>query len=229
MDIRILQLIDGAKDATGLAVIIDVFRAFSVACYVVNNGAKRIIPVGDIDVAYRLKRENPDFILIGERKGRIQPGFDYGNSPTHLENVDFTGKTVVQTTSAGTQGIVNATEADEIITGSFVNTKAIVKYIKALKPKTVSLVCMGNDGESISNEDTFCAEYIRSLLEGTQYEIDKAIESLKYNDGKRFFDSKNIDWCPERDFYMCTDIDKFDFVLRAEKNEFGLHYFKKLE
>ena len=30
MNIKILQLIEGAKQATGLAVIIDVFRAFTV-------------------------------------------------------------------------------------------------------------------------------------------------------------------------------------------------------
>ena len=31
MNIKILQLIEGAKQATGLTVIIDVFRAFTVA------------------------------------------------------------------------------------------------------------------------------------------------------------------------------------------------------
>lgn len=226
MEIKILQLIDGAENATGLTVIIDVFRAFSVACYVINNGANTIITVGNIDTAYSLKEKKSDYVLIGERKGKIQPGFDYGNSPTHIENVDFTDKTVVQTTSAGTQGIVKAVNADEIVTGSYVNAKAIANYIKAINPNVVSLVCMGNEGRHVSDEDTFCAEYIKSLLDGTQYDIQSAIERLKLGSGKRFFDPVNHEWCPERDFYLCTDVNRFDFVLKAEKDKFGLHSLK---
>ena len=129
MQIDILDLIEGAKQARGLTVIIDVFRAFSTACYVVRNGASEIIPVGDVELAYQLKEENSDCVLMGERKGKILPGFDYGNSPTEIEAIDFSGKTIIQTTSAGTQGFANAKEADELISGSFVNAGAIVSYI----------------------------------------------------------------------------------------------------
>ena len=45
MDIKILHMIDGAKEAKGLAVIIDVFRAFSFESYLMNNNAVTIIPV----------------------------------------------------------------------------------------------------------------------------------------------------------------------------------------
>jgi hypothetical protein len=60
LDIDFLHLIEGAQQARGLTVIIDVFRAFSTACYAVRNGAVGIVPVGHVDVAYRLKEENPD-------------------------------------------------------------------------------------------------------------------------------------------------------------------------
>jgi len=116
MQIRIFHLTEGAKQAEGLAVIIDVFRAFSLACYLFQNGAKRIIPVADVEEAYRLKAQHPEYILIGERNERKLPGFDFGNSPTHIEHVSFKGKTIVHTTSAGTQGIVNARNAADILT-----------------------------------------------------------------------------------------------------------------
>lgn len=74
MEIRILQMLEGAKKAEGLTVVIDVFRAFSVACYAFANGASRIIPVGAIEDAYLLKEQHPDYILMGERGGVIQPG-----------------------------------------------------------------------------------------------------------------------------------------------------------
>jgi phosphosulfolactate phosphohydrolase-like enzyme len=53
----------------------------------------------------------------------------------------------------------------EIITGSFVNAR-YCKYIRAKKPETVSLVCMGYACEFPTDEDTLCAEYIRNELTG---------------------------------------------------------------
>ena len=123
-------MLEGARKAKGLTVIIDVFRAFSTACYIYANGARKIIPVADIKFAYELKKENPNFLLLGERGGRMPEGFDFGNSPSQIEGIDFKEKTVVQTTSSGTNGIISAKNADEIITGSFVNAASIVKYIK---------------------------------------------------------------------------------------------------
>ena len=124
MNIRILHLIEGAKEARGLTVVIDVFRAFSMEAYCLANGANAIIPVGATEIAYRLKERNPDYILAGERHGKILPGFDTGNSPSQLSLLDVSGKTVVHTTSAGTQGIANAVHAEQILGGSLVNARA---------------------------------------------------------------------------------------------------------
>lgn len=134
MDIRILQLIEGAKEAVGLTVIIDVFRAFSLECYLYDKGVKCILPIGNIEDAYKLKEENKDRILVGERTGIKCAGFDYGNSPSQMKDISLEGKTIIHTTSAGTQGIANAMNADEIITGSLVNAKAVAEYIKRKKP-----------------------------------------------------------------------------------------------
>lgn len=229
MNIKILQLIEGAKQATGLTVIIDVFRAFTVEAYLVNNGVEKLIPVGDKQIAYDYKEKYKDCILIGERRGIMLEGFDYGNSPSQIEKIDFSGKTVVHTTSSGTQGLANAHNAKEILTGSLVNAKAIAEYIKMQNPKDVSLVCMGNGGEFEAKEDTLCAEYIKSLLEGKKPNLDKEIENLKNIAGKRFFDPKLQDIFPERDFYLSTELNKFNFVLKIEKDDEGLNHVKKIE
>ena len=63
---------------------------------------------------------------MGERKGKKLPGFDYGNSPTEIQTIDFSGRIVIQITSAGTQGFANAKDADEVISGSLVNAEAKV-------------------------------------------------------------------------------------------------------
>lgn len=224
MNVRILQLIEGAKKARGLTVIIDVFRAFSLEAYLFANGAEKIIPVGDEALARRLKSENPDFILAGERNGKILPGFDTGNAPSELWRLDINGKTVVHTTSAGTQGIANAENADEILGASLVNAKATAEYIKASGAEEVSLVCMGWAAQYPTEEDTLCAEYIKSIVEGEPFDIRLGVESLKYTSGAKFFDPNQNDVFPKEDFFMCTDVDKFDFVLKLENG-----YMKRKE
>lgn len=228
MKIKILHLIEGARKARGLTVIIDVFRAFSVACYLIDNGAREVIPVGDIKIAYNLKEQNSNYILIGEREGKVQPGFDYGNSPTQIEDVNFDGKTVVHTTSAGTQGIVNAQKADEIISGSFVNVKAIINYIRSKDPEIVSLVCMGEAGKKRTAEDIYCARYIRNKLENRDVNFREMVADLKEGSGSRFFDETK-DWSPERDFELCLDLNKFNFVLRVEPFKENLVCLKEVK
>jgi len=216
LDIDILHLIEGAKQARGLTVIIDVFRAFSTACYAVRNGAVGIIPVGDVDLAYQLKEENPDFVLMGERKGKRLPGFDFGNSPTEIQSVDFTGKTIIQTTSAGTQGFANARHADELITGSFVNAEAIVNYIQKRAPQKVSLVCMGTWALKPNDEDSLCAKYIADRLNHQKIDAQKITTRLKESKSARIFFDPEVKWAPEKDFELCLNIGLCDFVLKAE-------------
>ena len=130
MDIGIFHLIEGARQAEGLAVIIDVFRAFSMECYLYAQGAREVRPVGGIDDTFAWREKDPDCILVGERHGKMIDGCDLGNSPSSILPGMVRGKRVIHTTSAGTQGIVNAVRAEEIITGSFVNAKAIAAYIR---------------------------------------------------------------------------------------------------
>jgi 2-phosphosulfolactate phosphatase len=227
MKIKILQLLDGAKDARGLTVIIDVFRAFSTACYAFNGGAEKIYPVGDIQLAYQIKDENPDFILLGERTEQKPAGFDFGNSPSQLQNENLTGKTIVHTTSSGTQGIANAINADEIITGSFVNAGAIIRYIQQKQPKNVSLVCMGYACEYPTDEDTLCAEWIKNELENKSIDFDEMVETIRKGSGARFFETKKQSWSPSADFNRCLDLNRFDFVLKVER-ENDLNYLRKI-
>lgn len=241
MEIKILQLLDGAKEARGLTVIIDVFRAFSTACYAFDCGAIKIFPIGEIEMAYQIKESNHDYVLIGERNEQKPPGFDFGNSPSQLLCGNLTGKTIVHTTSSGTQGIANAKNADEIITGSFVNAGAIVRYIQQKQPKTVSLVCMGYACEYPTDEDTFCAEWIKSELEkeappklrptGGEEKpksFAEMVEIIRNGSGARFFDPEKQSWSPQADFELCLDLNRFGFVLKVEKDE-GLNYLRRID
>ena len=94
MRVTIHELISGAKRARGLTVIIDVFRAFSLECYMFRQGAGAVHPVGSLEEAFRLKELHPDWILFGERGGARVEGGEYGNSPSSIENADLSGRRI---------------------------------------------------------------------------------------------------------------------------------------
>ena len=221
MKIEILEFVAGAKKATGVTVIIDVFRAFSVACYAFDSGAVKLIATDEVRKAFDLKMSYKNAILTGERGERKIEGFDFGNSPTEIIKADLTGKTVVQTTTAGTNGLVSATNADILITGSIVNAGAIAKYIKVINPENVSLVAMGYRAVNSAEEDLLCAEMIRSCLTGKAINFDKRLADLRYGSGSRFFDPANLDYSPPTDFFLCTMVNRFSFVLKAERRPDG--------
>ena len=219
MEIQILHLVEGAKAARGITVIIDVFRAFTVETYLMRNHAAKIIPMGSVEHAFAYQKAHPGTLLCGEREGVMIQGFDFGNSPSQLERVDLTGKTVVHTTSAGTQGIANASHADEILTGSLVNASAVAEYIRRKNPEQVSLVCMGLGCERPIEEDTLCAEYIQSLLEGKPLEnMQERMADLKNTSGAKFFDPAQQKVFPQRDFELCVQLNSVPFVLRLTRD-----------
>ena len=220
--IRILELIEGAKQARGLTVIIDVLRAFSLECYLYDMGAKLIRPVGSVEDAFRLREMHPGSLMIGERGGRKIDGADFGNTPSGIRPEDVAGKLIFHTTSAGTQGIINAREATEVLTGSLVNARAVADYIRQKQPEEVSLVAMGNNGIRRADEDVLCAEYIRSLVNGKPMEdLQERIGELPTHGGAHFFNPETQDVFPEPDFWLCMQNDRFPFVLRIEKDETG--------
>jgi len=221
MQIEISEFKEGARQAKGLTVIIDVFRAFSVECYAFDSGVSRIIATGDPEEAKRLKEKYPGSLLAGERYESKIPGFDLGNSPTEILKCDLSGKTLIHTTSAGTAGLVSAVNADLIITGSLVNASAVARFIAERRPGHVSLVAMGFRASVSAEEDLLCAEYIKSQLEGREGNFDNRIAGLRHTAGQRFFNPENIDFSPPTDFFLCTKKDRFNFVLNAERRNDG--------
>jgi len=81
MRVRRASLIAGARTATGTAVIIDVFRAFTTAAFAIAAGARDVVLVADHEQALALKAADADLFLTGEIGGRPIPGFDAPNSP----------------------------------------------------------------------------------------------------------------------------------------------------
>ncbi|MCC3145748.1 2-phosphosulfolactate phosphatase [Halanaerobium sp. Z-7514] len=229
MKINIYQFIEGAKKAEGLAVIIDVFRAFSTSAYLFANGAQAIYTVSEVDEARKLAEKIENNVLVGERNGIKLAGFDYGNSPYLISKQNFKGKNIILTTSAGTKGIINAAQAEEIITGSFVNVSAAANYIEKKDFEKISLVAMGVNAEKTAEEDMALAQYLKNKLEGKENLNQEQLRKKLYSPaGDKFFNSSTQSDMPEEDFNYCLNIDKFDFVIKAEKFSNEVYRLKKV-
>ena len=88
MDIRIGSLIDGARAARGVVIVIDVFRAFTTAAVAFDKGVDRILLTASPEEALELRRQGLGQFCMGEVGGIRPDGFDFGNSPYELSQVD---------------------------------------------------------------------------------------------------------------------------------------------
>ena len=197
MEIRIGSLTRDAEEAQGAALVIDVFRAFTTAAIAFDRGAERITLVAEVAEALAIRRRNPAIadILMGEVDGKRPDGFDYGNSPYEALTVDFAGKSVVQSTRAGTVGTAAAGAAgcDPIYVTSFVVAGATVRALRAENPapERVTILAMGDQGVNRSDEDEHCALYLRNRLEGRNPDPE-AVRKLIMAGGatQKFFDER---------------------------------------
>ena len=95
MEIRLGSLVRDAREAQGTVIIIDVFRAFTTAAIAFANGASQIVLVAEIEEAFALQRRGVGELLMGEVDGQRPAGFDFGNSPYEVSQVNLLGKTLV--------------------------------------------------------------------------------------------------------------------------------------
>ena len=91
------------KDSNAIAVVIDTLRASSAICNAFQNGVEKLIPVKTIDEARKYKKKG--FIVAAERDGYVLDFADFGNSPFNFTEERVKGKTIVYSTTNGTQAI----------------------------------------------------------------------------------------------------------------------------
>ena len=221
MRIKMLELLSGAAQATGTAVVIDVFRACSVACYAFAGGVARILPVDSVEAALALKAEHPEYLLAGERQCIKPEGFDFGNSPSEVAAADLAGRTLVHATSAGTRGLVAAMgNAERVLTCSFANMSATAAALLAAAPVEISIVAMGKAGLASAPEDRMCGMFLANLLQGVPNAFHVLPEFLrKTASAEIFFGDTAV--VPQADFGLCLTLDAFDFYLEAVRDPDG--------
>jgi 2-phosphosulfolactate phosphatase len=213
--------------AYGVVVVIDVLRAFSTAGYAFAAGARDIILVSSIEEALALRERNPELRLMGELNGMRIPGFDFSNSPAEVSAVDLRGVSLVQRTSAGTQGVVRSSRADRILTASFCNARATTHYLERLDLDEVTFVVTGlrpgvrqPEGHgSWGDEDVACAEYLEALLSGENPELAPFLERVvRSAPGELFTDPEHPEYAAA-DLELCLAVDRFDFAMPVSRQD----------
>jgi len=206
----VASLIDGARSATGHAVIVDVFRAFTTAAFCVAAGAREVVLVNDHEQALAMKRADPTLYLCGEIDGRPIAGFDVGNSPSAIERLDLEVRRVVQRTSSGTQGVVAAIRAQAIVLGSFVIADATVRYLRE-RANEVTIIAMRQNAKEDADEDLLCARYLAAALRGEP--LPSTAVTLLGDDPAVGW----ADWFPRRDAELALEVDRFSFALPVHR------------
>ncbi len=218
MEIRRLALAAGAGAATGLAVVIDVFRSFSSEPLLIHLGTERLLLENAVERCFALRG---DALLVGSRNEEPIPGFDLTNSPSQILQAGaerFRGRTVIHRSTSGVGGVPAAlAKADEVLLASFLNARATAAYIRQRDPAIVSLVAMGSRATLPAPEDERCADYLESLLAGKAYDHIAALaEILAHHNARKYLDADNPN-LPKDDIILCLQRDLVDFALRAER------------
>jgi len=222
--------LENCHEATDTAVVIDVIRAFTNAAFAFSRGVEKIYPVSKVEEALTMKQQNPGLLACGEVGGLPPEGFDFGNSPSQVATLDLRGRTLVQRTGAGTQGIVRCVNATHMVAASFVVASATVRYLQQRAPEQVTFVITGRSTGVSPNgdEDQACAEYLEALLKGQRPDPAPFIQ--------RVFDSRdalmhldpNQPEFPRSDLDHCAHIDAFDFAMPVTRAN-GQHIMRALK
>lgn len=210
--------LEDCHKAKGIVIVIDVLRAFSTAAYAFSLGATGILLVSTVEEALALRPLIPNSKAMGEVNGIRPDGFDFGNSPTYLSQENLSGVTMIQRTTAGTQGVVRSQNADVLLASSFVVANATVQYVNNLGSDQVTFVITGKDFGG-GDEDLACAEYLEALLKGqTPDPLPFIRRVFNSRDASQHLDPNKIGF-PYSDLEYCTQIDQFDFAMPIERND----------
>ncbi len=216
METQIVTL-ENPLPSCAAAVVIDVCRAFTTAAFAFNAGAAAVIMTDTVEHALRLKEAHPGSLVMGEVGGQRVPGFDLWNSPSEIHKLDLSGKTIIQRTSSGTQGMVLYQDKVPLLAGSFVIAEATLKFLEATYPKTLALVATGvRDGVG-GIEDVALAEYMCERLSGRRVSPNSYLEKASSWVGSANGQDNETDRILQSDLALCLDIDRFNFALLVEQ------------
>ncbi len=131
------------SSSSDVSVIVDALRASTTITLGLDK-FKRIIPCFTPEEALKLK-EKIGGTVAGERMGKQLEGFDIGNSPSQIMNLEASDDTLILTTSNGTRILENMNS--QVLVGSMVNARAAGLKSIQLANNHIDVVMAGVRGE----------------------------------------------------------------------------------
>ena len=207
--------IEGARAATGVVVVIDVLRAFSVSAYAFAGGARECLLVPTVDDAHALAAATPGAVVSAEVDGLPIPGIAISNSPTQIAQTDLRGRSLVQRTSAGTPVINAVGDGHDIYAAGLVVARATAQACLLRGPDAITLIASGD-----FPEDHACALYMESVINGASkaVTVDELLEPLYASARYRRFARGDWPGFPKTDLDLALIPGRFDFAMPATRD-----------
>lgn len=181
----IVNILDGRKTNSfekSTKVLVDVFRSTSTMPIMLMRGVPKIIPTASIREARSMKRENPDYLVIGERYGMKVPGFDMNNSPSDALEFDLWGKISIFTSTNGTMVLRKIASTGKVYISSFINYEATAA---ALKDEERVDIIVSNRPDGPADEDYIYAEFLKETLTGGKPDFSLFANRIRDSKGSR--------------------------------------------
>lgn len=209
--------LDTCHLATDTVVVIDVLRAFTTAAFAFAAGVTDITLVATVAEAFAHKQEHPQVLLMGEEKSLPIDGFDFGNSPTEIAAQNLRGKSLVQRTSAGTQGVVRTPDAKRTLVTGLCTISPTVAALKQKPIKLLTLVETGGFKRPGDSEDAACADLIEAMMLGQNVDTDAICRRVgNAPTAQKFLDEARPEF-PCSDLEHAIQLDKFAFAMEVDQ------------
>jgi 2-phosphosulfolactate phosphatase len=207
------------QGVSGVVVAVDVLRAFTTAAYAFAAGATSICLVGTVAEALELARSIPGSLTMGEEHGNRPQGFDYSNSPVVIANADVQGRVLVQQTSAGTQGVIAASNADRLFAASLVCASATAAAINKIDPAPPTYVITGRfpDGSDSGQDDLLTAKLIERVRCGDPIDAKATAKAVAETPWALQIRDRDDEHVHHLDVRYATDVDRFNFAMEVER------------
>lgn len=212
-----------SQTITSFVVVIDVIRAFTTAAFAFKAGAKEILLTSSVQEAIVLHNILPNTLLAGEDMGNRIEGFHLGNSPIEISQAEVMGKTIILRTSAGTQGVIRATNAKEILVASFATAEATVKAIVKKQPPEVTFLITGQYNGA--DEDVALADYLIAKLLNKRVDPGPYLKRVENSSSAKLFSSGIYPQFSKEDLAACLSIDYCPFAMEVFRIQ-GQHILK---
>ena len=217
-----------------IVIVVDILRATSIITTLFHNGLEKLIPVKSLNDAREYKGNG--YLVAAERNGKKIDFADFGNSPFDFNPKNIKDKTLVYSTTNGTNTINIAKKSEIVLIASFLNLTSIADYLINQK-KDVLILCSGWESDFCTEDFLFAGALSEKLILSKNYitESDSVLSSidlwnlaktdlLKYI--KNIFQYKRltdfgfrdiINYCFQTDITDVIPVLKEDYILDIKK------------